>query len=148
MDFIDLRSDTVSHPTPEMRQAMANAELGDDVYGDDPTVNRLQELAAEKLGKEAGLFVTSGTMGNLVAVLAHCRVVMKSLWGPWRILLPTNRAEFPPLGGVFPAYHTQSTGWHLETGRYRAAIRGEDVHFPVSRLVFLENTQNRCGGVC
>src|SRR5512143_616108 len=70
--MIDLRSDTVTQPTPAMREAMARAEVGDDVFGEDPTVNRLQELAAEKLGKEAGLFVTSGTMGNLIALLTHC----------------------------------------------------------------------------
>ena len=72
MKWIDLRSDTVTQPTEKMRQAMANAEVGDDVYGEDPTVNRLQEMAAERLGKEAGLFVASGTMGNLIAVLTHC----------------------------------------------------------------------------
>ena len=73
MEIIDLRSDTVTKPTPEMREAMAKAEVGDDVYGDDPTVNRLQELAAEITGKEAGLFVPSGTMGNLTAILSHCQ---------------------------------------------------------------------------
>src|SRR6266508_1705856 len=73
MNPIDLRSDTVTLPSPEMRQAMANAELGDDVFGEDPTVNRLQEMAAEMLGKEAGLLVTSGTQGNLTAMLTHCR---------------------------------------------------------------------------
>ena len=73
MEYIDLRSDTVTKPTPEMREAMAKAEVGDDVYGDDPTVNRLQELAAEMMGKEAGLFVPSGTMGNLAAILSHCQ---------------------------------------------------------------------------
>ncbi|MBL8121089.1 MAG: threonine aldolase, partial [Anaerolineae bacterium] len=72
MNIIDLRSDTVSWPTPEMREAMANAPVGDDVYGEDPTVNQLQDEAAAMLGKEAGLFVSSGTMGNLVAVLTHC----------------------------------------------------------------------------
>src|SRR5712692_4721812 len=72
MDTIDLRSDTVTHPTPEMRDAMYNAELGDDGWGDDPTVNRLQEVAAERTGKEAALFVPSGTMGNLVGILTHC----------------------------------------------------------------------------
>ena len=70
--MIDLRSDTVTLPTPQMREAMARAEVGDDVYGEDPTTNRLQEMAAERLGKEAGLFVVSGTMGNLTAMLAHC----------------------------------------------------------------------------
>ena len=73
MEFIDLRSDTVTHPTPEMRAAMARAEVGDDVYGDDPTVNHLQEIAAQMLGKEASLFVPSGTMGNLAGILAHCQ---------------------------------------------------------------------------
>jgi threonine aldolase len=73
MDFIDLRSDTVTKPTPEMREALASAEVGDDVFGEDPTVNRLQELAAKMMGKQGGLFVPSGTMGNLIAVLAHCQ---------------------------------------------------------------------------
>ena len=73
MDYIDLRSDTVTKPTPEMREAMAEAEVGDDVYRDDPTVNRLEELAANMLGKESALFVPSGTMGNLIALLVHCQ---------------------------------------------------------------------------
>src|SRR3972149_10188499 len=73
MKIIDLRSDTVTQPSPEMRQAMANAELGDDVFGEDPTVTRLQEMVAEMLGKEAALLVTSGTQGNLAAMLTHCR---------------------------------------------------------------------------
>ena len=72
MNFIDLRSDTVTQPTPAMREAMAQAPVGDDVYGEDPSVNRLQEMAAARLGKEAALFVPSGTMGNLAAILAHC----------------------------------------------------------------------------
>ena len=71
MRQVDLRSDTVTHPTPEMRQAMFEAEIGDDVYGEDPSVNRLEAMAAERLGKEAAVFVASGTMGNLVSVLAH-----------------------------------------------------------------------------
>ena len=73
MDFIDLRSDTVTHPTDEMRKAMAAAPVGDDVYGDDPTVRRLEELAAKTLGKEAAMFVPSGTMGNQVAIMTHTR---------------------------------------------------------------------------
>ncbi len=72
LPMVDLRSDTVTQPTAAMREAMARAEVGDDVFGDDPTVNRLQEIAAEKLGKQAALFVPSGTMGNLAAVLTHC----------------------------------------------------------------------------
>ena len=73
MEFVDLRSDTVTQPTPAMRQAMAEALVGDDVYGEDPTVNRLQEMAAERMGKETGLFVASGTMGNLAGILSHCQ---------------------------------------------------------------------------
>ncbi|HID85747.1 MAG TPA: threonine aldolase, partial [Anaerolineae bacterium] len=73
MKVIDLRSDTVTLPTPAMREAMYRAEVGDDVFGEDPTVNRLEEMAAERMGKEAGLFVVSGTMGNLVALLTHCQ---------------------------------------------------------------------------
>jgi threonine aldolase len=77
MDYIDLRSDTVTKPTPEMREAMAEAEVGDDVYGDDPTVKHLEELAAEMLGKQAALFVPSGTMGNLTAMLVPAREGMR-----------------------------------------------------------------------
>jgi threonine aldolase len=73
MEYIDLRSDTVTKPTPEMREAMAEAEVGDDVYHDDPTVNKLEEIAAEKMGKESALFLPSGTMGNLIALLVHCQ---------------------------------------------------------------------------
>lgn len=73
MEFIDLRSDTVTQPTPEMREAMAKADVGDDVYGEDPSINRLEEMAAERMGKEAGLFVASGTMGNLTGILSHCQ---------------------------------------------------------------------------
>ena len=72
MRIVDLRSDTLTKPTPAMRRAMAEAEVGDDVFGEDPTINRLEEMAAERLGKEAALFVASGTMGNLVSLLAHC----------------------------------------------------------------------------
>ena len=72
MKIIDLRSDTVTHPTPAMREVMYRAEVGDDVFGEDPTINRLERMAAERMGKETGLFVVSGTMGNLVALLTHC----------------------------------------------------------------------------
>jgi len=72
MEIVDLRSDTVTRPTPAMRKAMAEAEVGDDVYGEDPTINLLQEMAAARMGKEAGLYVPSGTMGNLIAILTHC----------------------------------------------------------------------------
>ncbi len=147
MDIIDLRSDTVSHPTPEMREAMAKAEVGDDVFGDDPTVNRLQELAAERMGKEAGLFVASGTMGNLIAVLAQCQRGDEVIMGTMAHTFNYEQGGVSALGGVFPHTIPNQPDGTLKLEDIRAAIRGEDVHFSVSRLVILENTQNRCGGV-
>jgi threonine aldolase len=147
MNFIDLRSDTVSHPTPEMREAMANAELGDDVYGEDPTVNRLEELAARKTGKEAGLLVTSGTMGNLIAVLAHCQRGDEAIMGTMAHTFVFEQGGVSALGGVFPHTVPNQPDGTLKLDDIEAAIRGEDVHFPVSKLILLENTQNRCGGV-
>ena len=146
MKWIDLRSDTVSWPTEEMRRAMANADVGDDVYGEDPTVNRLQERAAELTGKEAGLFVASGTMGNLAAVLAHCGRGEEVILGDLAHQLVYEAAGMAGLGGVQP--RTVSTGQHgeLPLEEVEAAIRGDDPHFPRTRLVCLENTHNlRCG---
>jgi threonine aldolase len=147
MDIIDLRSDTVSHPTPEMREAMAKAEVGDDVFGDDPTVNRLQELAAARMGKEAGLFVASGTMGNLIAVLAHCQRGDEAIMGTLAHTFVFEQGGVSALGGVFPHTISNQPDGTLRLEDIASAVRGEDVHFPVSRLVILENTQNRCGGV-
>ena len=95
MQFFDFRSDTTTHPTEKMRRAMANAEVGDDVYGEDPTVNALEQKAAAMLGKEQGLYVTSGTMGNLLAVLAHCAGAMKQSWAPRGIQSCMKLAGFP-----------------------------------------------------
>ncbi|MEI8131586.1 MAG: low-specificity L-threonine aldolase [Leptolinea sp.] len=147
MKIIDLRSDTVSHPTPEMREAMAIAEVGDDVFGDDPTVNRLQELAAERMGKEAGLFVASGTMGNLIAVLAHCQRGDEAIMGTQAHTVNYEQGGISALGGVFPHTIPNLSDGTLRLEDIEAAIRGEDVHFSVSRMIILENTQNRCGGV-
>ena len=99
MEFIDLRSDTVTQPTPEMRAAMAKAEVGD-VYGEDPTVNRLQEMAAELTGKEAGLFVASGTMGNLIAILAHCQRGDEAIMGNKAHTFLYEAGGISALGGV------------------------------------------------
>jgi threonine aldolase len=147
MNIIDLRSDTVSHPTPEMREAMAKAEVGDDVFGDDPTVNRLQELAAQKMGKEAGLFVASGTMGNLIAVLAHCQRGDEAIMGTQAHTFNYEQGGVSALGGVFPHTIPNQPDGTLRLDDIASAIRTEDVHFSVSRLIILENTQNRCGGV-
>ena len=100
MDWIDLRSDTVTPPTPSMRDAMATAPVGDDVYGEDPTVNRLQEMAAERLGKEAGLFVASGTMGNLAAILSYCGRGDEAILGDQAHTLLFEAGGISALGGV------------------------------------------------
>src|SRR5215469_2948384 len=143
---IDLRSDTVTHPTPAMREAMYHAEVGDDVYGEDPTVNQLEALAAERLGKEAALFVASGTMGNAVAILTHCRrgdeIVMGDrshtylyeVGGPARL----NGSPIRPLP-------TLSDGT-LDRARLAHSFFGDDVHEARTSMLCLENTHNMAGG--
>lgn len=147
MDWIDLRSDTVTLPTPEMRQAMAEAEVGDDVYGEDPTVNQLESLAASMMGKEAGLFVPSGTMGNLAAILAHCGRGDEIILGDRSHAFLFEAGGVAALGGVHPRQVSNQPDGTLDLEEVREAIRSDDVHHPVSRLVVLENTHNRCGGV-
>ena len=147
MDWIDLRSDTVTHPTESMRQAMASAEVGDDVFGEDPTVNELQAMAAEKMGKEAGLFVPSGTMGNLVAILAHCGRGDEVILGNKAHTFLYEAGGISALGGVHSCQLPNQQDGTLLTEDIQAAIRSHDVHQPISRLVCLENTHNRCGGV-
>lgn len=147
MEYIDLRSDTVTHPTPAMREAMAQAEVGDDVYGDDPTVNRLQEMAAALLGKEAGLFVASGTMGNLAAMLAHCGRGDEVILGDKAHTFLYEAGGISALGGVHSHQVTNQPDGTLLLEDILAAIRSNDAHFPPTRLVALENTHNRCGGV-
>ena len=146
MDLIDLRSDTVTKPTPEMREAMAKAEVGDDVYGDDPTVNRLQELAAEMLGKEAALFVPSGTMGNLAGILAHCQRGDEVILGKKNHTFLYEAGGISVLGGVHSAQLDNQPDGSLLLSDVAAAIRPDDPHDPITRLVALENTHNRCGG--
>ena len=147
MEYIDLRSDTVTKPTPEMREAMAEAEVGDDVYGDDPTVNRLEELAAEMLGKEAALFVPSGTMGNLIALLVHCQRGDEVIVGNQSHIYLNEAGGMAALGGIQPCPIQNQPDGTLSLDDILASIRTEDVHHPVTRLVCLENTQNICGGV-
>jgi threonine aldolase len=147
MNSIDLRSDTVTQPTAEMREAMAHAEVGDDVYGEDPTVNRLQELAAERLGKEAALFVPSGAMGNLVAMLTHCQrgdeVILGDLSHPYFY----ETGGLSALGGIQPRPLANQPDGTLKLDDIRDAIREDDVHYPITRLVALENTHNRRNGI-
>ena len=148
MEFIDLRSDTVTQPTPAMREAMASALVGDDVYGEDPTINRLQEMAAARVGKEAGLFVPSGTMGNLAAVLAHCGRGDEVILGNLGHTFVFEAGGVAALGGVHPYVLPNQPDGTLRLEDIEGAVRNpDDAHFPISRLVILENTHNRCGGV-
>jgi len=147
MDYIDLRSDTVTKPTPEMREAMAEADVGDDVYRDDPTVNRLEELAANMLGKEASLFVPSGTMGNLIALLVHCQRGDEAIVGDKSHIYLNEAGGMSALGGIQPCPVPNQKDGTLALDGILASIRTEDVHHPITRLICLENTQNICGGV-
>jgi threonine aldolase len=147
MESIDLRSDTVTQPTPAMRQAMAKAEVGDDVFGEDPTINRLEAMSAERLGKEAAVFIPSGTMGNLAAVLAHCGRGDEVILGDLSHTFLYEAGGVSALGGVHPRPIANQPDGTLALEAIEAAIREDDVHYPISRLVCLENTHNRCGGV-
>jgi threonine aldolase len=144
--IVDLRSDTVTQPTPEMRQAMAEAVVGDDVYGEDPTVNRLEALSAELLGKEAGLFVPSGTMGNLAAVLAHCGRGDEVILGHLSHSFLYEAGGISALGGAHPRTIQNQEDGTLKLEDIEAAVRPDNPHFPISKLVILENTHNRTGG--
>ncbi|HWI65551.1 MAG TPA: threonine aldolase family protein, partial [Symbiobacteriaceae bacterium] len=145
MKIIDLRSDTVTVPTPEMRRAMFEAEVGDDVYGEDPTVNRLEAEAAALLGKEAGLFVPTGTQGNQIAVISHTNrgdeVIMESeshvFYYEQAGIAVLASCQTRPVPGVNGA---------MDPARIAAAIRGDNVHYPRTGLVCVENTHNRSGG--
>jgi threonine aldolase len=146
MMMIDLRSDTVTQPTPAMREAMARAEVGDDVYGEDPTVNRLQELAAEKLGKPAALFVPSGTMGNLVALLTHCGRGDEVIIGDQQHSFTSEVAGMAALGGIQPHPVPNQRDGTLALQDIRSAIRADNIHYPRTRLIMLENTHLRANG--
>lgn len=144
-EFIDLRSDTVTRPTPAMRKAMAEAEVGDDVFGEDPTVNILQEKVANLLGKEAALFVPSGTMANQLSIKSHTQpgdeVIIEGSSHPYNFEGGAGAA----LSGI--QFHcVKGVRGILEASQIEEAIRPEDHHFPVTKLVCLENTHNRGGG--
>lgn len=147
MKIIDLRSDTVSQPTPAMRQAMANAEVGDDVYGEDPSIIRLQELSASLVGKDAGLFVPSGTMGNLIAILAHCGRGDEVILGNLAHAFLFEAGGISALGGVHSHQIQNQPDGTLDLDDIHHAVRPNDPHHPITRLIALENTHNRCGGV-
>ncbi len=146
MNIIDLRSDTVTPPTPEMRAAMAAAPVGDDVFGDDPTMNRLQEMAAARLGKQAALFVPSGTMGNLLAILTHCGRGDEALLGARSHTVLYEGGGISVLGGVHSRQVPENPDGSLPLEALEALLRPDDVHQPPTRLIGIENTHNRCGG--
>lgn len=138
--IVDLRSDTVTHPSPEMREAMSKAELGDDVFGEDPTVRRLEELAANMTGKEAALFVASGSMGNLVSLLAHCNREHEAIVGSKSHIHIHEQGGVASLGGIHcKVVKTQLDGT-LDIEEIESCINEEDIHCAKTRLICLENT--------
>ena len=146
-DVVDLRSDTLTLPTPEMREAMARADVGDDVYEEDPTVRRLETLSAERLGKEAALFVTSGTQGNLVSVLAQTQPGQEVVLDVDAHIFNSEVAGATVIGGVQLRPVRTERGF-LTPAQVREALRPANIHVPPTGLVCLENTHNRHGGTC
>ena len=145
--MIDLRSDTVTQPTAAMRRAMAEAEVGDDVYGEDPTVNRLEAMMAEILGCEAGLLVASGTMGNVVAILTHGGRGDEMLLGDLSHTFMYEGGAAAGLAGMHPRLLPTEPDGTLALSAIEQGIRPNNVHCPRTRLLCLENTHNLCGGV-
>src|SRR3984893_18294202 len=144
---IDLRSDTVTYPTPAMREAMYHAEVGDDVYGEDPTINRLQELAAVHLGKEAALFVPSGAMGNAIAMLTHTGRGRAVIVGDESHVYHYEAGGVSTLGGAPMYVVPRHANGSLDMQKVRAGIADDsDGHVAATSLVCIENTHNRCGG--
>ncbi len=146
-DIVDLRSDTLTLPTPAMREAMARAEVGDDVWEEDPTVRRLEELAARRTGKDAALFVSSGTQGNLVSVLAQTRHGQEIILDADSHIFNYEVASAAVFGGVQTLPLKTERGF-LSPEQVREHIRPSNIHIPMTGLVCLENTHNRHGGTC
>ncbi len=144
--IIDLRSDTITQPTDSMRQAMANAVVGDDVLGDDPTVQKLEAMAAELMNKPAALFVTSGTMGNLVSQMVHCRRGDEMILGSESHIFYYEQGGSAAIGSIHPRTVANQPNGTMALDAIEAAVRMDNIHFPISRLVVIENTHNRCMG--
>ena len=147
MEFIDLRSDTVTKPTPEMRAAMAAAAVGDDVYGEDPTVNELEAVAAHMTGKAAALFVASGTMGNVAAMMAHTQRGAEVICGYKSHVFRNEQGQLAQLCGVQAHPLAEASNGTLPLDLVAGAIQGDDQHHPITSVLALENTQNMCGGL-
>ena len=146
MRIVDMRSDTITQPTSSMRQAMSEAKVGDDVFGEDPTVNLLEEMVAKCLGKEAALFVASGTMANLVSLLTHCGRGDEMILGDQSHMFFYEQGGSAALGGIHPRSLENKPNGTMALADIEAVIRPDDVHFPRTKLVVLENTHNRCNG--
>ena len=147
MKKIDLRSDTITLPTKEMLDAIDRADLGDDVFQEDPTINQLEELAAKRFNKQAALFVPSGTMANLVAVLSHCQRGDEVILGDQAHTFLYEAGGISSFGGVHSRQLVNQADGTIAIDDIKHAIRKEDVHFPTTRLICLENTHNRCFGM-
>jgi len=147
MRIIDLRSDTVTLPTKEMLEAIVNAELGDDVSREDPTVNRLEQMAADRFGKEAGLLVTSGTAGNLISVMTHCRHGDEIYCESEAHIYYYEVGGMSAIAGVIPRLIKGKRGVYTAE-QLEAHFRGREMHYPNPSLVAIENTHNRAGGCC
>ena len=143
---LDFRSDTVTWPTPEMREAAYKAKIGDDVYGDDPTVNELEATACKIFGKEAALFVTSGTQGNAVSVLAHTQrgneIILEQ-----RSHIYVNEVGGLAVMGQLMARTVPGDNGYMNPDDIRAAIRADNIHYPKTALLCIENTHNSAGGI-
>ena len=144
--MIDLRSDTLTHPTQSMRDAMATAEVGDDVFQEDPTVQKLETLSAEKMGKEAALFVPSGCMGNLISLLSQCGRGDEILLGDRSHISLYEVGGVAALAGVHPRPLPNKNDGTISIDLLEKGIRHSDIHCPPTRLICLENTQNFCQG--
>lgn len=142
--LIDFRSDTVTQPSPEMKQAMINAPLGDDVFGEDPTANLLEQTVAARFGKQAGLFLPSGTQSNFIALLAHCQRGEEVITAEEYHIFSYEARGASVLGGI--ALHPLSSSAYgaISAEQVKSAIKDDDSHFPISKLVSLENTVSGC----
>ena len=146
MEIVDLRSDTVTLPTESMRQTIAAAELGDDVFEEDPTINALENKAADIFGKEKALLVPSGTMANLVSVLAHCERGTEVILGDKAHTYMYEAGGIAAFGGVHPRTLKNHDDGTIDLDEIKGAIRPDNVHFPKTKLIGLENSHNVCYG--
>lgn len=146
MKIVDLRSDTITLPTREMMEAVQEAELGDDVFGEDPTMNKLEKMAASRMGKEKALFVTSGTQGNVVSMLTHTHHGDEVIMEAQSHVFLYEVGAMAALGGLM-AHPVPGHNGVLRPEDVETAIRGENIHFPKTQLLCVENTHNNAGGI-